>query len=99
MMNAISRSRAVSSVAGVFDLLEPSADDDGVWIAELPAFGIVTEGRGSDGARKAGLDAIRGYVEVASRLGKPVPDGDLIDIPGSRRRSAAHSAGQPRRKR
>jgi hypothetical protein len=28
------------------------------------------------------LDAIRGYVEVASRLGKPIPDGDLIDIPG-----------------
>lgn len=63
-------------------VLEPSADSDGVWTAEVPAFGIITEGDGSDGARKAALDAIRGYVEVARRLRKPIPDGDLIDIPG-----------------
>ena len=48
----------------------------------MPAFGIVTEGDGSAGARKAALDAIRGYVEVARRLGKPIPEGDLIDLPG-----------------
>lgn len=71
-----SRSSAYSIV------LEPAADADGVWTAEVPAFGIATEGDGSDGARKAALDAIRGYVEVARRLGKPIPAGDLIDIPG-----------------
>jgi len=83
-MNVISRKGIVPSTrASAYSIvLEPSADDDGVWTAEVPAFGIVTEGDGSDGARKAALDAIRGYVEVASRLGKPIPDGDLIDIPG-----------------
>lgn len=83
-MNAISRDRTVRSArASAYSIvLEPSADGDGTWTAEVPAFGIVTEGHGSTGARKAALDAIRGYVEVATRLGKPVPDGDLIDIPG-----------------
>lgn len=63
-------------------VLEPSGDDDGVWTAEVPAFGTVTEGQGPAGARQAALEAMRGYVDVARRLGKPVPDGDLIDLPG-----------------
>ena len=83
-MNSISKDRtAPSSRASAYSIvLEPAPDGDGVWTAEVPAFDIVTEGDGSDGARKAALDAIRGYVEVARRLGKPIPDGDLIDIPG-----------------
>jgi predicted RNase H-like HicB family nuclease len=84
VMNAISRKRtAPSTRASAYSIvLEPSADDDGIWTAEVPAFSIVTEGDGSDGARKAALDAIRGYVEVANQLGKPIPGGDLIDLPG-----------------
>jgi predicted RNase H-like HicB family nuclease len=59
-------------------ILEPSGDDDGVWIAEIPAFGIVTEGDDREGARKAALDAIAGYVEVAKRLGRSIPHGDVV---------------------
>ena len=62
-------------------VLEPSRDGDDVWTAEIPAFGIVTEGHGSDGARKAALDAIEGYIEVATRLGKPIPSGDILTTP------------------
>jgi predicted RNase H-like HicB family nuclease len=59
-------------------ILEPSGDGDDVWIAEIPAFGIVTEGDSRDGARKAALDAIAGYVEVAKRLGRSIPTGDVV---------------------
>ena len=93
-MNAISRKHTVPSArASAYSIvLEPAPGDDGVWTAEVPAFRIVTEGHGSDGARKAALDAIRGYVDVASRLRKAIPDGDLIDIPG-----IAWSAAPPAR--
>lgn len=102
MMNQISRNRTLRSArASAYSIvLEPSADADGLWTAEVPAFGIVTEGDGSDGARKAALDAIRGYVEVANRLGKPIPDGDLIDVPGIAWSAAPPIAAQrARRKR
>jgi predicted RNase H-like HicB family nuclease len=91
-MNAISKKHStLSARATAYSIvLEPSADNDGVWTAEVPAFGIVTEGEGSAAARQAALDAIRGYVEVASRVGKPIPAGDLIDMP-----SVAWSAAPP----
>jgi predicted RNase H-like HicB family nuclease len=101
-MNAISRNRTIPSArtSAYSIVLEPSGDDDGVWTAEVPAFGIVTEGDGSDGARRAALGAIRGYVEVARSLGKPIPEGDLVDIPGIVWSAAPPSLPKaPRRKR
>lgn len=80
-------------------VLEPSGDDDEVWTAEVPAFGIVTEGQGSAGARQAALHAMRGYIEIARRLGKPLPDGDLIDVPGIAWSAAPPAAPQRTRRR
>jgi hypothetical protein len=58
-------------------LLEPSEDGDRVWTAEIPALGIVTEGRGRVGAERAAASAVRGYRATAKRHGKAVPAGDL----------------------
>jgi predicted RNase H-like HicB family nuclease len=58
-------------------ILEPSEDGDGIWTAEIPALGIVTEGRGRAGAEGAAENAVRGYRATAERHGKAVPAGDL----------------------
>jgi len=56
--------------------LEP--DSGGIWTAEIPALGIVTEGRGQAGARKAAERAIAGYVRGALQRGFPLPESDVI---------------------
>jgi predicted RNase H-like HicB family nuclease len=62
-------------------ILEPAEGDDGIWTAEVPALGLVTEGLGSVGARDAARDAIEGFIEVASRTGRPIPPGDIVIAP------------------
>jgi predicted RNase H-like HicB family nuclease len=59
-------------------IIEPAEGADGTWTAEVPAFGLVTQGLGPNGARKAALDAIEGYVDAATRTGEPIPPGDII---------------------
>ena len=51
-------------------------EPDGIWTAEVPALGIVTEGRGESGARKAADRAIQGYIIGAQRHGLTLPDSD-----------------------
>lgn len=55
--------------------LEP--DEDGIWTAEVPALGIVTEGRGEAGACRAADRAIAGYLEGLERHGLAVPPLDV----------------------
>jgi len=50
----------------------------GVWTAEIPAFGVVTEGRGKAGARAMAADAIAGYIMCAKRRGFPIPETDAV---------------------
>jgi len=84
------RTAQVSSAYSI--VLEPTEGNDGIWTAEIPALGLVTEGPGSDGARKAARDAIEGYIEVAARTGRPIPPGDVSIAP-----HVAWSAAPPRR--
>jgi predicted RNase H-like HicB family nuclease len=55
--------------------LEP--DEDGIWTAEVPALGIVTEGRGEAAARRAADRAIVGYLEGLERHGLAIPPSDV----------------------
>jgi predicted RNase H-like HicB family nuclease len=55
--------------------LEP--DEGGIWTAEVPALGIVTEGRGEAGARRAADRAVAGYLKGLERHGLPVPPSDV----------------------
>ena len=60
-------------------ILEPAEDGDGIWIAEIRALGIVTEGRGLSGAERAAANAVRGYRATAQRHAIALPAGDLQD--------------------
>lgn len=50
----------------------------GTWTAEIPAFGIVTEGPGEKGAREMAADAIAGYIACAKKHGLPIPKPDAV---------------------
>lgn len=52
-------------------------DTGGIWTAEVPALGIVTEGRGERGARSAAQRAIEGYVRGAEMHGLELPPSDV----------------------
>lgn len=56
-------------------ILEP--DEDGMWTAEIPALGIVTEGRGEARAREAAARAVEGYITGAQRHGLRIPESDV----------------------
>jgi len=55
--------------------LEP--DTGGIWTAEVPALGIVTEGRGQTGARRAADSAVKGYIRSAEMHGLTLPPSDV----------------------
>jgi predicted RNase H-like HicB family nuclease len=74
-------------------VLEPAEGDDGIWTADVAALGLVTEGHGSEGARDAAREAIEGFIEVASRTGRPIPPGDVVIAP-----HVAWSAAPPLRR-
>ena len=80
MKHAIAKQSHPTTYADAYTVvLERPEDDDGIWTAEVPAFGIVTEGRGRGAARLAARKAIIGYIEVAQSLGREVPGGDLLE--------------------
>ncbi len=78
-------------------ILEPSEDGDRIWTAEIPALGIVTEGRGRAGAERAAINAVRGYRTTAERNGKDVPAADLqvTIMPGTGWRSRTALNAEP----
>jgi predicted RNase H-like HicB family nuclease len=60
---------------------------DGVWTAEIPAFGICTEGKGARGALRMARNAIDGYLWGSAHRGFPVPSFDAIAVvPSTRKR-------------
>jgi predicted RNase H-like HicB family nuclease len=81
-MTSHSRKRPAQAASTAYSIvLEPAEGDDGIWTAEVPALGLVTEGLGSDGARAAAREAIEGFIEVASRTGRAIPPGDVVIAP------------------
>jgi predicted RNase H-like HicB family nuclease len=81
-MTSHSRERPSQAASTAYSIvLEPAEGDEGIWTAEVPALGLVTEGLGPDGARDAARDAIEGFIEVATRTGRPVPPGDVVIAP------------------
>ena len=47
--------------------------EDGGYYAHVPALELTTEGKTLADAKEMARDAIEGYLEAASLLGKPIP--------------------------
>jgi len=62
------------------------AEKNGIWTAEVPAFGFVTEGRGQRGALLMAKDAIEGLVELSRESATPLPPSDAVVIASTPKR-------------
>jgi predicted RNase H-like HicB family nuclease len=72
---------------------------DGVWTAEIPAFGICTEGNGERDALRMARKAIDGYLWGTLHRGFPIPPFDAIAIAPSTRKPNGRLRGPARRAR
>ena len=72
-------------------VFEPA--EEGGYVVTCPALpGLVTEGDTLEEARSMALDAIRGYLEVLRRDGRPIPDDSFAAEPIVERISVALDA-------